>query len=60
MDIFISPHLLEEGLVFWNGEIDGEEAWVQGGAEDVAIHEGYLCAHWLVLQEMFLWWDHVC
>ena len=53
-------HLLEEGLVLWDGEVDGEETRTEGGAKGVAVHQSYLCADWLMLEQVLLRGDHVC
>ena len=58
--VISSAHLSEEDLVFVDGEVDGEETRGEGGAEGVAVHEGDLGGHRLVLEEMFLGRDHVC
>ena len=42
-----------------DGEVDGEESRSEGGAEGVAVHEGYLSADGLMLQEVLLRGDHV-
>ena len=55
-----STDLLEEYLVLWYGEVDGEEPWGERGAECVAIHEGNLGANRLVLEEVLLGRNHVC
>ena len=41
------------------GEVDGEEPWGEGGAECVAVHQGNLGAHGLVLEEMLPRGDHI-
>ena len=46
--------------MLWYGEVDGEESWGEGGAERVAVHQGNLGAHGLVLEEMLPGGDHVC
>ena len=46
--------------MFWYVEVDGEEPWGERGAERVAVHEGYLGADRLVLEEMLLGRNHVC
>ena len=53
-------HLIKEGLVFTNREVDGEQPWRERGAECIAIHECYLGGHRLVFQQMFPGRDHVC
>ena len=52
-------YLTEEDSVLMNGEIDQEQSRSQRGAEHVAIHQSYLCADGLVLEEVLLWRDHV-
>ena len=47
--VSIKAHLLEEDLVLGHAEVDGEEARGEGGAEGVAVHQGNLSAHGLVL-----------
>ena len=55
----MSTDLLEEYLVFWYGEVDGEEPRGERGAERVAVHEGNLGADRLVLEEVLLGRNHV-
>ncbi len=46
--------------MFGNREIDSKEAWREGGAEGVAVHECNLSANGLVLEEVLLRRNHVC
>lgn len=45
--------------MFWYGEVDGEESRGERGAERVAVHESYLGADRLVLEEVLLGRNHV-
>ena len=52
-------YLAEEDSVFMNGEVDRKQPRGERGAESVAVHQCYLCADWLVLEEVFLRGYHV-
>jgi hypothetical protein len=52
-------YLTKEDGVFMDGEIDREQPRGERGAECVPVHQRYLRADWLVLEEVFLRGDHV-
>lgn len=45
--------------MFWNGEVNREKPRGERSTECVPVHQSYLCADWLVFQEMLLWRNHV-
>lgn len=52
-------YLAEEDSVFMYGEVDREQPRGERGAESIAVHQCYLRADWLVLEQVFLWGYHV-
>lgn len=54
-----TSHLCVEDLVLHDVEVHGKEAWLQGSAEGIALHQADLGIGRLVTQQVFLRGDHV-
>ena len=52
-------HLREEDLVFQDIEVHAEEARLQSCTESVSLHESNLRIGRLMLEQVFLWRNHV-
>lgn len=52
-------HLCVEDLMLHDVDVHGEEAWLQGGAEDIALHQADLGVGRLVARQVLLKEDHV-